>query len=97
MCVPFFFFFFFFCRGSNVYLKLTEEYCSCVVKNLNTHVEIVNLYRYLYIYMSGRSVNLTTLFLGRLRPPERLYILCCYISCMMCQWKIKINLKKLFF
>ena len=22
--------------------------------------------------MSGRSVNLTTLFLGRLRPPERL-------------------------
>ena len=32
--------FFFFC-GSNVYLKLTEEYCFCVVKNLNTHVEII--------------------------------------------------------
>ena len=51
MCVPFFFFF---CRGSNVYLKLTEEYCSCVVKNLNTHVEIMKVYRYivcLYIYI----------------------------------------------
>ena len=48
------FFFFFFCRGSNVYLKLTEEYCSCVVKNLNTHVEIMKLYRYivcLFIYI----------------------------------------------
>ena len=31
----FFFVFFFVCRGSNVYLKLTEEYCFCVVKNLN--------------------------------------------------------------
>ena len=45
MCVPFFFFFF--CCGSHVYLKLTEEYCSCVVKNLNTHVEIMKLYRYI--------------------------------------------------
>ena len=43
----------FFCRGSNVYLKFTEEYCFCVVKNLNTHVEIMKLNRYivcLFIY-----------------------------------------------
>ena len=50
----FFFCFVFYCCGSNVYLKLTEEYCSCVVKNLNTQVEIMKLYKYivcLFIYI----------------------------------------------
>ena len=30
--------------------------------------------------MSGRSVNLTTLFLGRLRPPKRLTSTSCTLS-----------------
>ena len=78
MCVPFF------CRGSNVYLKLTEEYCSCVVKTLNTHVEIMKVYRYiicLFIYIY------TDIYIY-------IYVLCCYILCMMCQWKWKIKVNK---
>ena len=43
---------------------IDQIFCCCCIVVLRP--------RYISKVMSGRSVNLTTLFLGRLRPPKRL-------------------------
>ena len=56
-------------------IKLPDTLCNISDKLYNVVVVVVLLF---YVQgktskvMSGRSVNLTTLFLGRLRPPKRL-------------------------
>ena len=52
-------------------IRVTVGCCCCSIVVLRP--------RYTSKVMSGRSVNLTTLFLGRLRPPNRLTTdLCIY-------------------